>query len=1539
MQYTPIILKAQFNNLQKTSHFEWDINNSILNTTTNPTYVGHEKKDWPLQVMQTQDASYLTVGYSTGPYEDNNIITKFSTNGRKIWEYQFPCGGSLIDVVETNLYYVASGYDNHDNSLLLKIAKDGNPASAKVLGIKGVAEITHIAKDPTNSNNVICCGAGKGIPNTKKNLILFNISLSKINLNPINNCSVSNYAAYDLTTFNWYTNIGTDFYNIGSSTNMPSSTVFHHAAQWPHYPSSFGIVLPTAQDMQYDEFAGTWFTIDYPGTGSNYNIYISGNAHWGNFTNAANNLVYKSTDVLLANFAISSTNTSPISNTWINTYDQNVVDASNQSLYEAAYASKSPRHYSYSTVSLAIDEAHFLYNTLINNGVYVDVIHNNSSRLILRATYNGVTANYSFLSSLPLGEDFRDADLGAILINKSDGSAILPAGTSNYTNYLCHVSGDDFKVRMIQDYNSKILFNATTNDIQMGLDGSGLPIPRKYSSICAEDFLIGKFDPNGSGNAVNKEWIRDVFTTGDPTRNSIMGICGFGLGLTIDNGFVISGNNNQNRIGYNGAVDADDDMCIVKFAPDCQQNLTYTGPIDIAPYNPPLIVTGITTINTNGKFAVPIVVKSSGILTIQDCRLEFANSNWLYDYTALNSNSNITTYDALHGGFVGIKVEAGGQLNLERCTLTGMDSECSTDALGGNVWDGIVVEGDMNQSNHEGSGNINLMDRVYIMHANNVLTLDGRVFTSSTDQNEIAFLEGTHYSNPGLITNSKWVKNTSYLMEGWQAKGGGLVNAYDAHFIDNKKHVCFMEYNFYNSGWFEACKFNADHHYPDLSSIDDDGDWLGTQQAFSMWQNHGIAISNNNQFNGFCANANYPFKNGDGLITELSEFYLLGNLNPTDLPNTFDNFKTAVSAAPTIGWECSEPLDINTNLFGHRNANIEGIFVNGSANITNIAFNDMKVGSYAGELFPEGPPRYYPFGIHLQGNSGYLCEHNIISGVTGASNSGNYGIVINDEGPSPNMVRFNNIDNIGHGATSLHKNGDFVKGGKGLEWKCNTFGDAVVNNIDVISRSYINSYNTVNNGTINYQILPSNHKYDQGICIGPASNFANNKFYGNCGGLTYLKLFHDANDPSAPLKTFKYAVNQDLPVYSPGLCTSPNSGVELIVVSNCNPTTDNPCDDYFDEDQKIENRNWSAELQSLYGEEGIAENLLIAGDDEQVMDFVNDPSLSNNMLKQYLIDAGPYLSDRIIKAAIERVNSPLSNLQLREVVLNNSPLNEAVYDRLEDERPIVAGNYAVIQAQYPELSPRDIIKMQLSELQSKKMYISRMACNYFLQGPNKDYSSAANIMLAGGYNLEAIPFIIKQGNLGLASNILANANTSDQADADMAFVLGMQLNSIQNNISFSSILSNHSTQIAAIKLHHNAASYAVMNLERRFLQTEAAPVYAPFAIPSNAKTISETKRKLVIKNYSDFNDESAASIYPIPAVDEININYHLKEGAKKCEAILYDQLGQKVLAYNLPVSLNTFKVQLNLLSSGIYILKVKEDNEIILSEKINILVK
>jgi hypothetical protein len=204
---------------------------------------------------------------------------------------------------------------------------------------------------------------------------------------------------------------------------------------------------------------------------------------------------------------------------------------------------------------------------------------------------------------------------------------------------------------------------------------------------------------------------------------------------------------------------------------------------------------------------------------------------------------------------------------------------------------------------------------------------------------------------------------------------------------------------------------------------------------------------------------------------------------------------------------------------GGINPNIEGVFINGRANNTVIANNLIKIADLHTDLTGTGYEMYYPYGIHLQGVDGFVCEHNYLVGA-GNTKHNNHGIVINDGGANPNLVTLNNIDNLEYGATSLHMNWDQPAGptGTGLEWKCNTFTSSCIKGIRVVSASSIYSYNTIWNSTPNNIVPPaplvSGHKYHQGFCGGNESEFANNKFHNQCAGPNDLNLFHDvdAND-------------------------------------------------------------------------------------------------------------------------------------------------------------------------------------------------------------------------------------------------------------------------------------------------------------------------------------------------------------------------------------------------------------------------------------------
>jgi len=1568
--------KAQhndFNELNETSHAEWEINNALFQSSN-----GENKQDWPIQVIQTTDGGYVVVGYTHGNSDKNNIITKYGSRGNKVWEYQFGCGGSLIDVTETATNYVAVGYSDCSSvGILFKITKNGNPSNAKVFLLAN-SDLKCVKPEPSG-NGVIVCGHATGTSNS--NLILFCMAESAIST-AATSISSTTPTTYSTSLFLWNTNIGNGLptstqTNLGFPvvTTARSGSSSSTSEPWPEIPTASG-GPSTPSVSSYDGFAGEWFTIDIGSSG--YTVYVTGAAHWGHFSSPSSytiprigggsntgNVYFDSYDVLAASFTPPSTpTTTPILNNWVKFYRESVNDATNATDYTKAISNLSPRGALPTTPITPTDYVNaikFFNNTLENSGSFIDVVQNNSSNLVVGATYNsfyyqGINGSAVFNTTLAFNnEEYKDADVGALLISKSTGN---PVNSSSYVDYICHLSGDDFKLRMVQNRVGNLYMVGSTGDTRMGWYGI-TPLERVHSATTtthtqsAEDFLIGELNPDyASGTHVHVNWVRDVLTTGDPTRSAVGGICGFGIGLTKDDGFIISGNNDQTS-SCGGGEYADDDMCMVKFSPDCHSNLHYTSGFE--PYQLAKHYTTTQTISTSLITGRQLVVDAGVTLTISGCSIQFANSAWIYDQWDLNNN--YTDANPEHGGFIGIKVMEGGHLILRNCTLSGIEEDCSTSELGGNMWDGVILESDPTTpqaASYTDKGWLSMYE-VTITHARYALTTDGRSYsTSVTDNPQVTYVPTTDFDY------SKWIFKHPFY-NAYEGKGGALMTVDDSHFIDNEKDIEFMPFDRYkNRSVFSNTEFINVDHIPLLIDIDEDWEWLSSKDHVTIWENHGVQFKGCD-FSGIDYASNVIHKRSRGIYSLESEFMVYPLCTSLDIPcsvlkrSRFETLSAAISASP-VSNSVAQPLVIVQADFGVDNTgkesspNMQNIYVSGTADAgTYINSNRIAVSNVVNdgqECYPYGTCgtyHPYPFGIDIEGTESYMFEENKIFGVGDGevSLNHNFGIVVNNTWNYDNTVYLNDFDNLQHSAVSLAYNWNDPQSG-GLFWQCNSFESASLDGIEVLSQ-YGRSYPP-------YTITDApnaNHKYYQGLVISGHDEYAaNNRFYMSCASSSDNKLFADNsagyisyNDMPTSPQIYEYAYNSNA-IFDPSGCIT--TGIILNPTSN-SAQFDEVCPsllpDTYEHGGGGED-DWMGRMQNSQAHKEIIEGLIANGDDEQLMNYINDASVSSALLKQYLDQTGPYLSDRILKAAVERANNPLTNGDLADVTIDNSPLSDSVYDVLDSARPIVGGNYFVVQAQYAHLSTREKMKAEKSQYESemKKSYKHGLL-NYLCKDSIAYIDSAALLALAGGYTIEAVPFLIAQGNTNLASSILNNYNAVTQVDQDKKAMLLIALDNAVNNVSMGQAVANNLSALQAIATHNTPSSAQAKTLLYIY-NSELEPVPNRPTYTSNSSNKTQTnikKRQYIITNYSRFINENNVKLYPNPAQDKLNVELKLKDGIKKVTLIAYNIVGQMVYELQIPTDRQSYVIDIRTWIAGQYSIKIIADEELISTQKISII--
>ena len=264
---------------------------------------------------------------------------------------------------------------------------------------------------------------------------------------------------------------------------------------------------------------------------------------------------------------------------------------------------------------------------------------------------------------------------------------------------------------------------------------------------------------------------------------------------------------------------------------------------------------------------------------------------------------------------VGIIVERGAKLILDHATLT---NGCNA------FWNGIQVWGDATQSQSSSAqGKLIIRNHSLIEHARNAIKLgkDGD----------------------------------------WQMQyTGGIVQAADSKFLNNKRTAEFLKYGHYNASYFKNCDFVIDQPFPD-----------GTNPLpfITMWAVKGVRLQSCDFMNNNPAAATSA-QLGDGIFTIDAQFYVGGCTqscpnNPCcdPQPCTFTNLRYGIHAMK----------EASTNTYSVLKCRFENCIIgvyNDGVDFPRIELNEFEFGY-------SPAPAYFTVGVANVGGTQFSIEDNV----------------------------------------------------------------------------------------------------------------------------------------------------------------------------------------------------------------------------------------------------------------------------------------------------------------------------------------------------------------------------------------------------------------------------------------------------------------------------------------------------------------------------------------------------------------------------------
>ena len=829
-----------------------------------------------------------------------------------------------------------------------------------------------------------------------------------------------------------------------------------------------------------------------------------------------------------------------------------------------------------------------------------------------------------------------------------------------------------------------------------------------------------------------------------------------------------------------------------------------------------------------------IVVEDGGELTLSSCSLEFDE-------------------------YANIVVKTGGRLNVNRTILTN-NASCENNKL----WPGIEVWGNPNE------------DQI-------PLSNQGMVSIDSASTISNAHVGVLAYGDP----NIRDAGDTKY-----KGATGGIIQAKDAHFLNNEVAVEFAPYPYASISYFDACHFET----TDTLLENKVPDYFVKLYGVEGIEMDSCVFENNSSTDYF----------GNGIHSSDAHYSLDGNCTDNQTPCSnyeYSKMRNLNYAIKAEEHNQAKYIDVRHTRFTD---NYKGVYMS-SINDARFTSNVIEV-----PLLQTGMEDSY--GLYLENCNGYHVENNEFVSTSPGTDLGNIGMYILNSGPYYNLVYNNEFTSLGYGIMAVGENRNGTD--DGLCFKCNDFEGV---NTDIL-------VTPEDGGPTGDNIGIAHH---QGSMASGDTAAAGNTFTENLSVLEYNL------DNSYGAEDFWYYYHGN------------NETEEKIIPDPVNDTSTIHRDDNDDAEYTKESA-CPSQLQSGGGgaidemrttmetssqeasqTEATLQTLVDDGNTQQ-LNFEVLSSLPYEAQQLYLdlMSKSPYLSDTVLKSSAVK-EEVLTDMLIRDVMVSNpqSAKEDEVIEKLENwDDPLPDYMMTQIMAGLDSIGAKEILERELAGHRTRRQSAYRDLHRIFktdtaLTGGS---DSLMNLLqeepdVSAKYELAFMH--LDREEYGQAQSVVNSIPgqfelTEEQAaeQADFTQLINVLVEADQDSLLFPSYDSTQIVQLKEIKENRNgrAAIYARNILVAAGEMDWTEPVYIPISNKSahmEKDEVPNNQRKQVLE------------VYPNPAKDFIIAEYKLDE-LKSGKIIIMNAEGKSVRQIPLKYAQDKVNINVKQLSNGVYFLKL-----------------
>jgi hypothetical protein len=700
-----------------------------------------------------------------------------------------------------------------------------------------------------------------------------------------------------------------------------------------------------------------------------------------------------------------------------------------------------------------------------------------------------------------------------------------------------------------------------------------------------------------------------------------------------------------------------------------------------------------------------------------------------------------------------------------------------------------------------------------------------------------------HIKNGGKIENA--VIGVRAGSADTTGKGGGIIVATDAVFVNNGISVMYDPYSYTNSGYFINCTFKQD------------GELLGQgdQGAFALVKLNDVH---------YVKFENCDFLNdtdtehvGCGIESFNSIFRVLGKLTTIN-DSTFWDYGSFTNLEYGIYATVANATDFAYIKHNNFTDNYKGIYLSG---MTGALVMDCNFDINTPFVTDGG------YGMYLDNCTGYTIEENIFE-HNGESRLG-VGLIVNNSGGAPNEIYRNWFTGLQQGVSAQEVNRSFnTVPPPGLQILCCDFNDCDADIL--IPRSTLRQWGIAPNQGSN-----SDDPTDMaGNLFDIHSQIPNGDFDDINNHGANINYYYPINNNDDRVKPVDYTTN------TVTLCPVDNKIVIWTYPSGCPPNQYGGGGN----DESEMSENLMETIQKIDSTEQVYTMLVDGGNTEYLYNEVYS-SASPQTMQVYneLMGKSPYLSDTVVGAAIEK-EEVIPGAMLRDIMVANphtaksDNLLEKVDSRFD---PLPDYMKAQILAGRSVVSLKEELESNLALYRLQKSRLINGLIHYYLNAENLSGGNASVINLlqndcelSSKYRL-AMKYI-ETGNTVQALSVLnalpVEFNMKEQQLAIHYEIVDFYNLAIQLSVQNGGW--NSATEAQMLQLHALLQSATpVSAYARNVLMSLGELIYTePVIVPDLLKSsMDETSYKELIASKAP----PVLEVHPNPAKDFILIGWTL----------------------------------------------------------------